>query len=129
MNQLATKYNVSENTVLKWKEREELHNRSSRPHPIYYSLSILEQEVIKCFQRRNGKSSVQIPGLLSSLQKTGSLKKELGVETPFEAVEKWYELKPKIFLQKPLEFINKILLLHHQTKSKQDCLTQQPCET
>lgn len=59
----------------------------------------------------------------------GSLKRELGVKTPFEAVEKWFELKPEIFLQKPLEFKNKILLLHHQTKSKQDCLTQQPCET
>jgi len=59
----------------------------------------------------------------------GSLKKELGVKTPFEAVEKWFELKPEIFLQNPLEFKNKILLLHNQTKSKQDCLTQQPCET
>jgi len=37
----------------------------------------------------------------------GSLKKELGVKTPFEAVEKWYELKPEIFLQKPFEFKTK----------------------
>ena len=59
----------------------------------------------------------------------GSLKKELGVKTPFEAVEKWYELKPELFLEKPLEFKNKILLLHHQTKSKQVGFTQQPCET
>lgn len=59
----------------------------------------------------------------------GSLKKELGVKTPFEAVEKWYELKPEIFLEKPLQFKNKILSLHNQTKSKQVCFTQQPCET
>ncbi len=26
----------------------------------------------------------------------GSLKKELGVKTPFEAVEKWFELKPEL---------------------------------
>ncbi len=59
----------------------------------------------------------------------GSLKKELGVKTPYEAVEKWYELKPEIFLQKPYELKNKLLLLYHQTKSKQVCFTQQPCET
>jgi hypothetical protein len=29
----------------------------------------------------------------------GSLKKELGVKTAFEAVEKWYELKPELFLE------------------------------
>ena len=33
-----------------------------------------------------------------------SLKRELGVKTPFEAIEKWFELKPEMFLQKPLEF-------------------------
>ena len=27
----------------------------------------------------------------------GSLKKELGVKTPFEAIEKWFELKLEIF--------------------------------
>jgi hypothetical protein len=59
----------------------------------------------------------------------GSLKRELGVKTPFEAVEKWYELKPEIFYQHPFQFKEKILLLHHQTKSKQVCFTQQPCET
>lgn len=59
----------------------------------------------------------------------GSLKKELGVKTPFEAIEKWHELKPELFLQKPLEFKNNVLLLYHQTKLKQVCLAQQPCET
>jgi len=47
---------------------------------------------------------------------------------PFEAVEKCYELKPEIFCQHPLLFKEKILYFHHQTKPKQDCLTQQSCE-
>jgi len=32
-----------------------------------------------------------------------------------------------MFLQKLSEFKNKTLLLQHQTKPNQDCLTQQPC--
>ena len=39
----------------------------------------------------------------------GSLKKELNVKTPFNAIEKWFEIKPEIFLQKPDEFKNKLL--------------------
>ena len=317
MNLLAAKYNVSENTVLKWKGREQLHDRSCRPHTIYYSLSALEQEVIKSVRRstwlpldeiveiaqqvnpsasrsavyrtllaaalnkvpqkekekakkfksyepgylhvdvtylpkldglkyylfvaidratrtlfykvydaktsentedfmnhckeffpfnithiltdngleltnallssKNGKSCTKpskmdqfckaenidhrltqpntpktngmverANGIIKSntilrehyaskeemethlfkflvfyllYRRHGSLKKELNIKTPFEAVEKWYELKPEIFLQKPLEFKNKILLLSHQTKTKQVCFTQQPGET
>ena len=44
--QLAAKYNVSENTILKWKTREDLGDRSFRPHTIYYSLSVMEQQII-----------------------------------------------------------------------------------
>jgi len=33
------------------------------------------------------------------------------VKTPFEAIEKWFEIKPEIFLQTPLEFKNKVLAL------------------
>jgi len=51
MNQLAEKYSVSEHTVRKWKQREEACDRSSRPHTIYYSLSALEQEIIKSVRR------------------------------------------------------------------------------
>ena len=42
----------------------------------------------------------------------GSLKKELGVKTPFKAVEKWYDLKPDIFKDNILQFKNKILFLN-----------------
>ncbi len=59
----------------------------------------------------------------------GSLKRELGVKTPFEAVEKWFELKPEIILKNPLQFKNKMLLWLGQIKTKQVCFTQKPCET
>ncbi|MBC7750043.1 MAG: transposase [Methylotenera sp.] len=44
----------------------------------------------------------------------GSLRKELNVKTPFDAVEKWYLLKPELFLQNPCEFKNEILNLNAQ---------------
>ena len=55
----------------------------------------------------------------------GGLRKELNVKTPFDAIKKWFEIKPEIFLQKPLDFKNKILNL---TRIKQGT-KQQPCET
>ena len=55
----------------------------------------------------------------------GSLRRELRVKTPFDAVEKWFELDENIFKQKPEEFKNKILSL----QSKQVVKHQQPCET
>lgn len=48
----------------------------------------------------------------------GSLRKELKVKTPFDAVEKWYELDPEIYKLKPDEFKNKILNLKHNTSCK-----------
>ncbi|MGC9330505.1 MAG: hypothetical protein ACP5DZ_01350 [Bacteroidales bacterium] len=36
----------------------------------------------------------------------GSLRKELNVKTPYQAIEKWYDLKPEIFNQTPCEFKN-----------------------
>jgi len=41
----------------------------------------------------------------------GSLRRELKVKTPFDAVVKWYELDEKIYNQKTAEFKNKILNL------------------
>lgn len=56
----------------------------------------------------------------------GSLRRELKVKTPLDAVEKWYELDPEIFTEDPLTFKNKILsLILTQTSSKKE----QPCET
>ena len=41
----------------------------------------------------------------------GSLRRELKVKTPYNAAEKWYELKPEIFKEKPAEFEAKTLSL------------------
>ncbi len=56
----------------------------------------------------------------------GSLRKELNVKTPFNAVEKWYKIKPEIFKQNPLEFKNKILI--YKSNLKTSC-HKQPYET
>ena len=41
----------------------------------------------------------------------GGVRKELRVKTPFQAVEKWFMLKPEIFKQNPFILKNKILCL------------------
>jgi transposase InsO family protein len=38
----------------------------------------------------------------------GSVRKELRVKTPFNAIEKWYQLKPEIFKITPKQFKNNI---------------------
>lgn len=55
----------------------------------------------------------------------GSLRRELKVKPPFDAVKKWHELDSKIFKDEPWEFKNKILNL----KNNKQVITQQPCET
>lgn len=42
----------------------------------------------------------------------GSIRKELKVKTPFDAVQKWYQLKPQIFKISPQQFKNNILNLN-----------------
>ena len=42
-------------------------------------------------------------------RKHGVIRKELNVKTPFNTIEKWYELKPDIFNQNPMNFKYKIL--------------------
>ena len=32
------------------------------------------------------------------------LRKDLNVKTPFDAIEKWFEINPKIFKENPLQF-------------------------
>ncbi|MGC9375661.1 MAG: DDE-type integrase/transposase/recombinase [Bacteroidales bacterium] len=56
----------------------------------------------------------------------GGLRRELNVKTPYQAVEKWFELKPEIFKQKPLECKNKILALKIIYEPS---FHKQPCET
>lgn len=47
----------------------------------------------------------------------GSLKKELNVKSPFNALEKWFRIKPEIFIQNPQQFYQKLLDLHKIIKS------------
>ncbi len=56
----------------------------------------------------------------------GGVRKELNVKTPFNAIEKWYELKPQLFFQTPLDFKLKLLSLQQNYYSS---FLKQPCET
>lgn len=56
----------------------------------------------------------------------GGLRKELNVKTPMQAIEKWYDMKPEIFKQNPIDFKNKILNLKYINESG---FHKQPCET
>ena len=56
----------------------------------------------------------------------GGVRKELNVKTPFQAIEKWFEMKPEIFKENPLEFKNKILTLKTSFNTS---FLKQPCET
>lgn len=59
----------------------------------------------------------------------GSLKRELRVKTPYEAIAKWFELKSEIFKEKIFcSLKQKLLFLQHQINPKQGCFTQQPGE-
>lgn len=55
-------------------------------------------------------------------RRRGSLRKELNVRTPFQAVQKWFVLKHEIFKRNPEQFKNKILNLHlNKANSHQQC--------
>ncbi|MBW6537688.1 MAG: DDE-type integrase/transposase/recombinase [Mariniphaga sp.] len=56
----------------------------------------------------------------------GSLRKELNVKTPCDAIEKWYKIKPEIFNEKPGDFKKKILFLKSNLKTSSH---KQPGET
>lgn len=59
----------------------------------------------------------------------GSLRRELKVKTPFDAVEKWFELDEKIFNQNPADFKNKVLNLKSFKQVVRPEKKEQPCET
>jgi len=40
-----------------------------------------------------------------------SLRTEIGVKTPFEAIEYWFELSPELFKENPLDFKKKLLTI------------------
>lgn len=46
-SKLSKQYNISGRTVFKWKHRDHLEDKSSRPDTIYYSLTDIEKQLIK----------------------------------------------------------------------------------
>lgn len=50
-------------------------------------------------------------GFYNLYRRHGSLRRELEVKTPISAIEKWYELKPEIFIITPQGFKNNLLNL------------------
>lgn len=54
---LAKKFNLSWNTVYKWKNAKNLEDKSSRPHKLNTTLTRKEEELI-CFERKQFKKSI-----------------------------------------------------------------------
>jgi len=76
--------------------------------------TIKTNTILKTQYRSNIEMKKDLSKFLSFynlFRRHGSLRKELKVKTPFQAVEKWYRLKPEIFKKTPNEFKNKILNL------------------
>jgi hypothetical protein len=47
----------------------------------------------------------------NTIRRHSGVRKELNVKTPYQALEKWFDINPKIFNKNPIEFKNKILSL------------------
>ncbi len=41
----------------------------------------------------------------------GGVRRKLNVKTPFNTIEKWHELKPELFKEKPIEIKTKLLTM------------------
>jgi hypothetical protein len=48
----------------------------------------------------------------------GSLRKELNVKAPINAIEKWFEIEPEFFKENPMQFKHKVLYLHQSKQEK-----------
>lgn len=71
--------------------------------------TILKTKYLNSEQMRN--DAIEFLCYYNLYRRHGSLRKELNVKTPFQAIEKWYELEPEIFKITPKQFKNKILNL------------------
>ena len=45
-NEISQKYNISETTVSKWKNRDDFEDKSSKPNTICYALNSIEQQLV-----------------------------------------------------------------------------------
>jgi len=57
-------------------------------------------------------------------RRRGSLRKELNVKAPINAIEKWFEIEPEIFKENPLQFTHKVLSLHQSKQEKNNNLVK-----
>ena len=58
--ELAERFRINEKTVSKWKNRDHLEDKSSRPHTIKRSLTDIEREVIRVFTCNTGRTIYDI---------------------------------------------------------------------
>lgn len=72
INQLAAKYNVSQNTILKWKNSDGQEDKSSRPHTIHYSLTDTQKEIIKSVRRSSWLSLEEITEVAQQINPSAS---------------------------------------------------------
>ena len=49
-----------------------------------------------------------------------SLKKELKVKTPYDAIKEWHQLEPDIFIKTPDEFKNMAFVKLHNNKNHEN---------
>ena len=82
---------------------------------MFPSWSIIKQKTVKVTNYQNlqemNNDLMKFLIFYNLYRRHGSLRKELKVETPFNAVEKWHELDPDIFKETLTDFKNKTLNL------------------
>lgn len=66
---LAKMYNISEKTVRKWKSRDFIHDKSSRPNTIHYSLSDIEKQLIVSIRKSTWLSIDDIHEIMMQYKK------------------------------------------------------------
>lgn len=71
--------------------------------------TILKNKYLSAFEMN--KDLANFLSFYNLYRRHGSLRRELNVKTPIEAVEKWYELKPELFKITPEKFKNNVLNL------------------
>jgi len=124
INQRLKSIEVRKELTDEWQERGiETNGMVERANGIIKQATIVK----KTYQNRVEMEEDLIKFLVyyNTIRRHGSIQKELQVKTPFQAMIKWYELKPEIFKITPTEFKNKIVNLNASLSN----FHQQPGET
>ena len=100
-------------------DKENIKHRLTQPHTpktngmverangLIKNATILQEEY--CDKKSMEKALQQFLLFYILSRKHSSLTKELKVRTPYDALEKWYQLKPELFLKPPRVFKNNLL--------------------